>query len=697
MKIFKTLMFIAAAAMAFTGCSKEDAESALAGSEKVSVKAIANSPATRTYIGEATNNTYPVLWAEEGESLALVEIIDGSTTTVKAADAVKSNATYTVTNEGKTADFTFELTENTTGSTYDYYVTSPASALYNFSAYYGNFNITVPSEQTPTLTSADPAASVLVAVVANMTAQPTEANPLNLVFKHAMGYGKMTVKGLNAAEEEVVMSVSISATGGQNMAGGYYYYYGEEGEDSSYNQSSTLTMDMEALNIAAGENFDVWFASKPCALENGFSVKVITNKATYVRNVENTTLKFVKGQVSRFGVDMATAEKSTMSWPLVTNINQLKSGALVAIVSAEEEYGMAALNGTYYTQAPVVKGINELTAADDAVEIFKVTNAADIEEGWSYFLFEPTVNTTSKYLYYNGSGNSISQGNTETIAYFWNVNINTDGVAAVSNCSDNARKLQHNSTSTRFATYLGTQNDLQLYLVKEGDGVANKVFAAAAPAEVLTEATTVDVDVKATVAWTATVSGGATFVDGVTEISGEGSMTLPLEFAANTDTENDKVFTVVVTTEEEVTTKSYTLTITQPKAIAAGTEVTSVFIDEYKFANNSATGTNEATDGSVTIVQAKGTSSTAVGAGYLDPIRFYVGHTLTFTGATITKIEFTYNTGKTPKALTILAGGGNFTLSGTTGTWVNEAGATEVQFTTGTQVRFDTIKVTYTK
>ena len=696
MKIFKTLMFIAAAAMAFTGCSKEDAESALAGSEKVSVKAIANSPATRTYIGEATNNTYPVLWAEEGESLALVEIIDGSTTTVKAADAVKSNATYTVTNEGKTADFTFELTENTTGSSYDYYVTSPASALYNFSAYYGNFNITVPSEQTPTLTSADPAASVLVAV-ANMTAQPTEANPLNLVFKHAMGYGKMTVKGLNAAEDEVVMCVSISATGGQNMAGGYYYYYGEEGEDSTYNQSSTLTMDMEALNIAAGENFDVWFASKPCALENGFSVKVITNKATYVRIVENTTLKFVKGQVSRFGVDMATAEKSTMSWPLITNINQLKSGALVAIVSAEEEYGMAALNGTYYTQAPVVKGNNELTAVDDAVEIFKVTNAADIEEGWSYFLFEPTVNATSKYLYYNGSSNSISQGDTETISYFWNVNINTDGVAVVSNCSDNARKLQHNSPSTRFATYLGTQNDLQLYLVKEGDGVANKVFAAAAPAEVLTEATTVDVDVKATVAWTATVSGGATFVDGATEISGEGSMTLPLEFAANTDTENDKVFTVVVTTEEEVATKSYTLTITQPKAIAAGTEVTSVFIDEYKFAHYSATGTNEATDGTVTIVQAKGTSSNAVGNGYLDPIRFYVGHTLTFTGATITKIEFTYNTGKTPKALTILAGGGNFTLSGTTGTWVNEAGATEVQFTTGTQVRFDTIKVTYTK
>ena len=174
-------------------------------------------------------------------------------------------------------------------------------------------------------------------------------------------------------------------------------------------------------------------------------------------------------------------------------------------------------------------------------------------------------------------------------------------------------------------------------------------------------------------------------------------MTLPLEFAANTDTENDKVFTVVVTTEEEVTTKSYTLTITQPKAIAAGSEVTSVFIDEYKFAHYSATGTNEATDGSVTIVQAKGTSSNAVGNGYLDPIRFYVGHTLTFTGATITKIEFTYNSGKAPKALTILAGGGNFTLSGTTGTWVNEAGATEVQFTTGTQVRFDTIKVTYTK
>jgi hypothetical protein len=133
-----------------------------------------------------------------------------------------------------------------------------------------------------------------------------------------------------------------------------------------------------------------------------------------------------------------------------------------------------------------------------------------------------------------------------------------------------------------------------------------------------------------------------------------------------------------------------------------GTSTTATFVckDAFEYSGSGATGIFTATDGTITITQAKGTSSNDIGPTYNNPLRVYVGHTLTFEGLNsenITEIVFTYNTGKTPKALKIKEGDGSFNLNGTVGTWINDAGATKVVLTTDTQVRFDKIEVTYTK
>lgn len=81
-------------------------------------------------------------------------------------------------------------------------------------------------------------------------------------------------------------------------------------------------------------------------------------------------------------------------------------------------------------------------------------------------------------------------------------------------------------------------------------------------------ATEATIGITGNVAWTASSSDATLDVT-----SGEGAKEIKATFAANTDTENAKVYTVKVSTTAEVATKEYTITITQGKA-SSGNEVT---------------------------------------------------------------------------------------------------------------------------
>ena len=93
-------------------------------------------------------------------------------------------------------------------------------------------------------------------------------------------------------------------------------------------------------------------------------------------------------------------------------------------------------------------------------------------------------------------------------------------------------------------------------------------------------ATSATINVTGNVKWTAT-SENAT----VNPASGEGKGAITVSFDANTDTENAKTYTVVLSTTEEVATKSYTVTITQGKASAAGATAYTLDGDAIKAAH----------------------------------------------------------------------------------------------------------------
>lgn len=191
------------------------------------------------------------------------------------------------------------------------------------------------------------------------------------------------------------------------------------------------------------------------------------------------------------------------------------------------------------------------------------------------------------------------------------------------------------------------------------------------------------------VAWTAS-SDNAT----VSPTSGTGAGTVTVSFAENTDTENEKTYTVVVSTTADVATKSYTVTITQSKVSAAG-EVTVTF-NEEQLAKAACKGATVSMDDVISF-----TNSSDYGTNTVTQLRIYKGKILTVTAASgnITKIVFTCTAnGKTKHGPGCFGTGApegyTFEENGKTGTWTGSAPS--VAFTaTDNQVRVSELSVTY--
>lgn len=221
--------------------------------------------------------------------------------------------------------------------------------------------------------------------------------------------------------------------------------------------------------------------------------------------------------------------------------------------------------------------------------------------------------------------------------------------------------------------------------IEQGDafGVASTALSVSATA------TSATIKVTGNVAWTAS-SDNAT----VSPTSGTGAGTVTVSFAENTDTENEKTYTVVVSTTADVATKSYTVTITQSKVSAAG-EVTVTF-NEEQLAKAACKGATVSMDDVISF-----TNSSDYGTNTVTQLRIYKGKILTVTAASgnITKIVFTCTAnGKTKHGPGCFGTGApegyTFEENGKTGTWTGSAPS--VAFTaTDNQVRVSELSVTY--
>lgn len=298
--VYHSMVAVAIAAMAFTGCSKDQTE-APADEKRMTVitvnasNEIENAPLTRTHLDETTGKIH---WDTEKEELIYV--------VENAATGLKEAASNPAVINGNKAQFTVAF-ETRGDNAFTYGAVYPASNFIDKNENLTKIKAALPSLQTPTATSFDAAADLMMTLAVSQTAQPTE---LNFRFGRIAALAKMTITNLGLASGEKVKTVSFAATG-KVLSGRSYLDFttGKIAEIGYYGASEKVELDMNAIDVDPA-SFPAWFTCLPCKLDAGdtFTVVVSTDQfKTYTRTVtipESRNIVFNAGDIAEFTVNM---------------------------------------------------------------------------------------------------------------------------------------------------------------------------------------------------------------------------------------------------------------------------------------------------------------------------------------------------------------------------------------------------------
>ena len=602
-KCFTLGLSFAAIAIALGGCAKDNlSDISNAESKKITINAVASAPEsaeTRTIIGDKTEaGTYPVYWSAEGESIDVIEVVDGE---VSNAENFISSTSYILSDDKKSANFQVDLTENNSGTLFDYYACYPAEVCTNISVNYKDVSVRFPSAQTPTATSADPKASIMFASDAGHDSQPSS---LNFQFKHVVAYAKMTISNLPVAADEVIQSVTFSAP--DNILAGTYWYYYETPESSKPADIGTkltaITANVADVVDAGSNDFTVWFACIPSTISTKFQVSVATDKQLLIRDItiSGNSLEFKAGQVSAFAVDMSSAgQGSDLSGEYVVLAQQ--NGVYYALASSNE------VNDTRLDAVAFeYNGTDEKVAADSPATIWTVT-----KNGSSY-----TFSNGGKYLSWS-SGNEAEMSDSE---YALAISDNGNGTYAITSVAEADRKLQKNSNQSYFAFYTSNQvGDLYLVPVAAVPGITfEEATVSLEYNDVATHELNVTVDnAVSVVAGAYADAEGTAECDWLTATYTDGKVTYS---ATENDTDRPRTAYIVVSATNDEGTRKASVTVTQGVNPAVGPVVTTVNMDTFTSISGDIDG-----DMNVSYSCAQGGASTPPTAQYDNEIRLYQG------------------------------------------------------------------------
>lgn len=359
-------LVLAVAFMGVLGCSKQDIDG---GSPTVEMRTLhieTNEIGGRTVFGDydTTTGTYPTLWAE-GDRIKMKLYADPDTENLNGEllyydTAAKSYPTVVLHEGGKSASFTVEVPATLMGERYALLAMSPAARWVHGGdvAAGGLLRFNLPAEQTPTISSCDAAAQLIVARPAEMTELPES---LSLQFKHLAAYGLLTLKNLDA----VVSKVTISSS--KIIAGSFYYHF----DDGSIDTRTNTTGISSEITLTTSQRENIWFAALPADLSNTtLTLLVATNKGEYVQTIDLPAgRQFQSGRVAKFSVDFSGVEP--------TKTNELQFGEVwyendeaVGLIYEVSENGQTG-------KAVSLKSMTNMQWASDTA----VTGATDTDDG----------------------------------------------------------------------------------------------------------------------------------------------------------------------------------------------------------------------------------------------------------------------------------------------------------------------------
>lgn len=427
-KIFTKLMLLAVAATALASCANDDINDVqtLGG---IDVTINASIEETRSHFGDynATDKTYPTLW--DGNEDWYVAINGGHA----KANVDDGELTY---NDDKTgATVNMEIKNVGTTSPYTLYALSPATAFTSYAAS-NYYRLKIGNSQTPSATSCDPAAQILIA-----QSEPQEdATSFNVTFKHATAYAKFSFVNLNL-EGATVNNVSVESE--VPFAGTFDYKFADKGLAAA-TASSTIT-----LNTTATEN--LWLACAPVDLQGKkLTFTINTTNGPLTKEVAMPTGKgeFKPGVVATFNINMEGIEfEKSVKYELVTDASELAVGDEIIIAAKTANYAISTTQKSNNRAATaIVKDGNYIVDPGTDVQIITV------ESGASAGTFAFKVGT--QYLYAPGGGNYMRTTSTKNANASWFVTISNGSTSIVADRSGkNVMQYNYNNGSPLFACY----------------------------------------------------------------------------------------------------------------------------------------------------------------------------------------------------------------------------------------------------
>lgn len=439
-------MLVAAAAMAFTSCQKE--ETAAPETVSATLTMHAGVEETKTYLDE--NNA--VLWGK-GEAVSLYV---GSVNTAKFFDSASTDV-Y----EGESkASFAFDIQGVTEADSYTLGGIYPASAAIDDNEDPKKCKTILPQIQNAEVGKYDPAAYIMV-----LKPETVETLPEEYVasFRRATALNKITLTNV----KEDITTVEITVPEGKALAGRRYFNLtdGASGE-IYYGQSNTITVNSQY----AGSTIDVWFCSWGVELAAGeeLTVRMKNANKSFTRTIQakEAGIKFVEGDLNTLKINMASAEEESFDsfageW--------LITGTTAGVTYAAGSY----VSGNNIKASVSITISNDVIEPVDGLENCKML-FTEITEG-DYKGMYTIQDANGKYLYAaSSSGNQLKAGASANSAnYYWTVECNDGKYSIVASKSSNRNVMQFNPNngSPIFACYASaSQTAVVLYpysMVKE--------------------------------------------------------------------------------------------------------------------------------------------------------------------------------------------------------------------------------------
>lgn len=305
-------MLVAAAAMAFVSCHKQE----ISVQENIQISGLKFSSEKPAFVDETkTEWTGTTIQWSQGDKIRVAY----------TCDYIWQNAAGTATVDDKTAKFypSDELSAASSLAQFDvpgkfvseeegeyvFYGVYPSSVVGTSDLKNAPYvNINLPAVQTPGADSFDPEADVMVATSSEYKGMPEEAISLN--WQRLVAHAYITLKEINGiTDAEQVISVTLTAQEGANLVGEQKINL-TNAEDVEY-PITYNEVKLNGNNLSVSEkNIAFWACIYPETLTN-LTVKVETDKATYTRVIDLSANQKTFQQNARniLGVNMASAER----------------------------------------------------------------------------------------------------------------------------------------------------------------------------------------------------------------------------------------------------------------------------------------------------------------------------------------------------------------------------------------------------